>query len=335
MKLEAAAVAVHSIVDGSTLGVLECPTQLTWSRELNEVSRCRVEAPIQELSEIVTPWLHWVSCWHGQALQWIGPVVSVTRDRAAMTVDARDVSVLMWHTRTQITRQWSQLNVAEIAADMWRDMLTFHAIDADPVVLPALASHGRYDVAVQADMKLVQQDMAQLSKLGLRWTVVRGRPILGTQPTDLAAELADCDFTAAATISRSGAKTANDVRVQGKNGAHTERVPLGGLHLQSIVSLDDLFGVSNIRRATQDYVARSATIRDELVIPQTATLTPDAPVELDMLVPGINLAVSALGLRTILRLDQVQMTGSPSGMEVAVTLSTPDNRTELEQAGEQ
>lgn len=333
MKLETPAFAIHSIKDKSTLGTLECPTNFTWSRELNEVSRCQVQAPAQELSTVITPWVHWISCWHGQSLQWIGPVQNVDRTANNLSVDARDVAVLMWHTRTQITRSWNQLNVAPIAADMWRDMLTFQGVDADPIVLPALSTANRYNVDAKADARYVQQDMADLAKLGLRWTVVRGRPVLGSQPTDIAAELSDCDFTQGMSIRRSGAKTANDVRVQGKNSAWTERRELAGLHLQSIVSLDDLFGVNNIQRAASEYVDRSAVIRDELVVPQQATLTPDAPVELDMLVPGINVTVSALGLRTILRLDQVQVTGSSSGMQVAVSLSTPDNPTALEKAG--
>ncbi|WP_280332579.1 hypothetical protein [Nocardia wallacei] len=332
MKLEAASFAVHH-VGGATLGVIETPDKFTWSRELNEVSRLNVSAPLQDLSEQITPWLHWISCWHGQDLQWLGPIRNADRDRAGMSVDARDVSTFMWQTRTQTTRRWESLDVAPIAADMWRDMLRLHQIDAEPIVLPALADSTRYDVSVAADQRMMQQDIAELAKLGLRWTVVRGRPILGSQPAAVAAELTDSDLSVGAKIRRSGEKAANDVRVQGKNGAWTERQHLGGLHLQSIVSLDDLFGVNNIQRAAQDYVQRSARIRDELVIPQSATLSPDAPVELDMLVPGLNFAISALGLRTILRLDQLQVTGTSSGIEVAVTLGTPDNLGELEKAG--
>lgn len=332
MKLEAASIAVHHI-SGGTLGAIETPDKVTWSRELNEVSRLNVTAPVQDIAEQITPWLHWVSCWHGQSLQWLGPIQSVERDRAGMSIDARDVSTLMWQTRTQTTRRWESLDVAPIAADMWRDMLRLHQVDADPVVLPALADATRYDVSVAADQRMMQQDMAELSKLGLRWTVVRGRPILGSQPSAVAAELTDTDLSAGAKIRRSGARSANDVRVMGKNGAYTQRVELGGLHLQSIVSLDDLFGVNNIQRAAADYVSRSSRIRDELVIPASATLSSDAPVELDDLVPGINWAVTALGLRTILRLDQVQVSVSPVGTEVAVTLGTPENLSELEKAG--
>lgn len=331
MRLDPPVFGVHSF-DGVMLGRVDCPDTFTWSRERNEVSRLQLTAPTQEITEEITPWLHWVSCWHGQALQWIGPVQEVTYDWASMSLDCRDVATFMWRTRTQVTRRWDGLDVAPIAADMWREMLTLHQVTADPVVLPARVDR-RYSFSVAADMKLVQQDMAELSKMGLRWTVAKGRPILGDQPVKIAAELGDCDISAGAKIRRSGAKTSNDVRVQGKNGAYTGRSELAGLHLQSIVSLDDVHGVANIATAAEQYVKRSAAIRDELVVPAAATLSPDAPVELDMLVPGIYVTVSALGLRTVLRVDQVNVSGNSQSIDVSIRLSTPDDLTELERAG--
>jgi hypothetical protein len=316
------------------LGAVECPGNFSWTREQTEVSRLSLTAPVQEITPEITPWVHWVSCWHGQSLQWTGPVQELSRDRTSMSVDVRDVSTFMWRTRTQITQQWQQMDVAPIAADMWRNMLRLHNIAAEPETLPARID-APYDFSVAADLRMMHQDMSELAKMGLRWTVVRGRPILGDQPVRIVAELAECDISGGAKIRRSGARTSNDVRVQGKNGSTTERTDLAGLHLQSIMSLDDLKGVANIATAAGQYIRRRATIRDELVIPPTATLSVDAPVELDMLVPGVYLMVSALGLRTVLRLDQVTVTGSSTGMEVAVRLSTPDDLTELEQAGGQ
>ncbi|MEU1550195.1 hypothetical protein [Nocardia sp. NPDC005745] len=334
MKLEQAAFGVHSH-DGIALGVIECPGEFAWSRELNQMSRLSLKAPLQDLASEIVPLVHWISCWHGQSLQWVGLIEDSLRDRTGMSIEARDHARLLGWTRTPTTRQWNQLDVAPIAADLWRDMLDVHGIQAEPIVLPQLAEQERYNVTATADQRLVSQDIAELSKLGLRWTVVRGRPVLGLQPTTVAAELEDCHLTSGAHIRRSGARTANDVRVQGKNAAWTERRELGGLRMQSIVSLDDLFGVNNIQRAAADYVRRSARIRDELVVPPAATLTPDAPVELDMLVPGVHLSVSALGLRSVLRVDQVQVSGSPQSIDVAVTLSTPEWVSELEKAGGQ
>ncbi|WP_280420638.1 hypothetical protein [Nocardia carnea] len=334
MKLETAAFGLHSH-DGIALGAVECPTDYTWSRELNEVSRLSLAAPVQEVTEQVIPFVHWISCWHGQRLQWVGPIETVDRDRSSMQIEARDLSTLMWRTRTQITREWTQLDVGPIAADIWRDMLELHEIDADPIVLPAASEQGRYNVAVKADLKMVHQDMAELSKLGLRWTVVAGRPVLGTQPAGVVAELEECHISEGARIRRSAKTSANDVRVQGQNSQHTVRLPMGGLRLQAIVSLDDLRGTNNIAVAAEDRARRTAVIRDELVIPSSATLTPDAPVELDQLVPGVHISVSALGLRSVLRVDQLQVTGSPNGMDVAVTLSTPEVVDELARAGGQ
>ncbi|WP_280505823.1 hypothetical protein [Nocardia farcinica] len=331
MRLDAASFAIHDKT-GAQLGTIECPESFSWSRELNEVSKLTLTAPIQELAEVVTPWAHWVSCWHGTSLQWFGVVVDPIRSRTAMSIEAMDVSRLMWETRTLTTKQWRQMDVAPIAADMWREMLDLHGVSADPIVLPS-RTESRFDFAVKSDLKMLHQEMSELSKLGLRWTVVRGRPVLGNQPAAPAAELEECHMAEGIQIRRSGRGVKTDVRVQGKNGAFTERRELGGLVLQSIVNLDDLFGVSNIQRAAADYVKRTARIRDELVVPASSTLTADAPIELDDLVPGINLSVSALGLRTVLRVDQVQVAGSPTGTDVALTLSTPDNLSELEQAG--
>lgn len=331
MKLEAASFALHDRT-GAQLGSIECPESFQWSRELNEISKLTLNAPIQELAEVATPWVHWVSCWHGGTLQWFGLAVDAMRSRTGLTIEAMDVSRLMWETRTVTTRSWTQMDVAPIAADMWREMLALHEVSADPVVLSS-RTDSRFNLAVKADLKLLHQEMSELAKLGLRWTVVRGRPVLGSQPAAPAAELEECHMSDGIQIRRSGRGVKTDVRVQGKNSAHTERRDLAGLRLQGIVNLDDLFGVNNIQRAAAQYVERTARIRDELVVPTSSTLTADAPVELDMLVPGINLTVAALGLRTVLRVDQVQVSGSPAGTEVAVTLSTPDNLSELERAG--
>lgn len=334
MKLEPAAFGLHTD-DGVQLGAIETPTGFTWSRERNETSRLSVTAPMQRLGEEIVPLKHWLSCWHGQSLQWIGPVLVADRSRQTLKVDCRDVSWFMAGTRTQTTRQWAVSDVGPIAADLWREMLTMRQLRADPVVLPATRD-ARYDFTVKAELRTMAQDMAELSKMGLRWTVVRGRPVLGDQPVTPIAELADeVDLSGGAMIRRSGAQFANDVRLQGKNGATVARIPVAGLQIQRIVSLDDLHGVANIRAAAEQYVQRSAVLRDELIVPSDATLSPDAPVSLDELVPGVHLTVSALGLRTVLRLDQVTVSGSAAGTTVAVRLATPEVLTDVEQAGGQ
>jgi hypothetical protein len=332
MRLQPSAFSVETW-DGISLGPLECPSAYTWSRELSEVSNLSLSAPRQELTDQIIPWLHWVSVWNGQALQWRGPIQDVQFDNAGMTITAKDVATFMWRTRTVTTKSWSSLDIASIAADMWRDMLQLHNITAEPLVLPALSGMGRYNVSIKADVRMLNQEMSDLAKLGLRWTVIKGRPVIGTQPTGIAAELGECHLSAGAKIQRSGARTSNDVRVQGKNYSHTERVELGGLHLQTIVSIDDVFGVSNITAAAREQALKRGVIKNILVIPSSGTLSADAPVELDTLVPGVRLSVTALGMQSVFELQKVEVAGSSSGATVAITMTVIDDSTELESAG--
>jgi len=316
--------------DGISLGAIDCPASFTWTREQSEVSSLTLTAPRQELTTQIIPWHTWISAWEGQRLQWRGPVQTNTFDNMAMVITAKDTGRFMWRTRTVTTKSWASLDIASIAADMWRDMLDLHGINAEPVVLPALSGAGRYSVSVKADVRMLHQEMAELAKLGLKWTVVRGRPVLGTQPTSIAAELGECHLSAGAKIVLSGERTSNDVRVQGTNYSHTERVNLGGLHLQTIVSADDIFGVSNIVNAAREQALKRSQIKNSLVIPTSDTLTSDAPVELDNLIPGMRLAISALGMRTVCELQKVDVNGTSAGTTVAITISAINDATELE-----
>lgn len=332
MKLEPASFSIDTF-DGIPLGAVECPTDYNWGREQNEVSICTVNAPRQSLTTDILPWYTWLNCWHGQSLQWRGPVQDVRYDNSTMSIAAKDIGVFMWKTRTVVTKSWNALDISTIAADMWRSMLDLQNIEAEPVVMPALSTSGRYSIKVTADLKMMNQDMSDLTKLGLRWTVVRGRPIIGNQPKGVAAELAECDLTVGPQIQRSGAKTSNDVRVQGTNYAWTERIDMGGLHLQSLVSIDNVFGSSNITRAAHEQLLKRAYIKDSLVIPSTAPLMPTAPVELDMLVPGIQIAVTALGYRALFELHKVDVSGGSTNTDVTLTMAAVPDTTELENMG--
>lgn len=331
MKLRAQSFSVETH-DGISLGAIECPDNFAWSREMNEVSTLTLSAPRQKMAAQIFPWHYWISCWDGQTLQWRGPIIDFQFDNAAMSFQAKDVGTYMWETRTVTTRKWASLDIASIAADMWRDMLDLQGVTAEPVVLPSLSGQGRYSVSVKADVRMLNQEVQDLVKLGLRWTVVKGRPVLGTQPPNIAAELGECHLSGGARIQRNGARTSNDVRVQGQNYSHTERVDMGGLHLQSIVQVDDIFGVANIVNAAREQALKRAQIRNALIIPAGATLTGDAPVELDTLVPGVRIAVTALGARGVFEIQKVSVSGSSSGTTVGLSLNVVNDNTALETA---
>lgn len=327
-------IGVHGI-DGTGVGDLPCQAipEVAWGREAREVSRCEfvvVNSAAPQLIENVRPWYHEVSVWDAGTQVWKGPIQRIEIEEATTKIICRDLSTYMWRTRVPITRTWSDLDPSEIAAPLWEAMLELHKIKAAPIVLANVTGE-TFTYSAVADSKKLNQVMDDLTKLGLHWTVVAGTPILGPPPTNPIATLGACDFLVALQIIRDGTGTYNDVRLRGKNFSQTAMVDLAGLHLQELVSLDDVFGVSNIQKAAQEYVKETGTIRDVLVVPGQASLHPDAPVKLSDLVPGNHFRVDARGLSTLMRLDQVQVATDATKYDVQVTLESVVASSEIAQ----
>lgn len=322
-------------VDGRPVGQIPCDetTSAVWSRERSEVSRAEIITADVDAGDLV-PWLHWIDIWEAGQPVWSGPILepSTELQTGVTRIEARDPSALLWYTRVPTTRRWSQLDPAPIAADLWQEMHELHRINVEPQVLASVGE--RFDFAVTADSRMLHQVLDELVRIGLDWTVVAGRPILGTPPTTaVIAELAECDFMVGLRRVRSGKRTASDVRVQGRNWAHTERVDMAGLRLQALVSLDDLFGVNNITAAARQYLAEVGAIRDVLEVPSGASLHPDAPVTVDDLIPGRVLTVHAADLATQMRIKTVEVNWSGTSRDVRVTLDSLAEPIELPNTG--
>lgn len=320
--------AVHT-VDGRRVADLPARSVLSavWTRELSEVSRCELTSTDEAAHDIV-PWHHWITAYDGDTVVWTGPVQRVQLGRTTATISARDVSTFMWRTRTPVTKRWQGTEVARIAAELWALMLELHRVDAEPVVRRALST-AAFDVSADADKSMLHQMHDELVKLGLRWTVVAGRPILGPVSTKPVASLGEADLVADIEVIRDGTNTYNDVRLQGQNFAAYSLTDLGGMRLQTLVSLDTVFGVSNVQNATDAYAAQVSQIRDSLVVPAGASLRLDQSFGLDELVPGAMFAVYARGLSAMMRLEQVEVRRTPGAYDVAVTLAAHDPVTEL------
>lgn len=317
------AVSVHT-VDGIPIGDFPCTvvSAYSWSREDTEVSTCNLTILTQgapELVEELRQWLHWVTVWFDDTAVWTGPIQGIRITRERTTISARDVSTFMWRTRTPITKTWVDTAPQRIAEGVWQSMLELHGVRAAPTVLPGVADN-TFTVSAVADQRMLHQFMDELTKVGLHWTVVAGRPVLGQFPRDPVAELNECDFLVELERRRNGIDTYNDIRVQGQNWAATAIAPLEGLRLQTIVSLDDMFGSANIQRAAQQYAQNSVRLRDELLVPPNASLHPQAPVTLDDLVPGKVFIVHSETVSQLMRLDQVTVAGSPGVFDVQVNL---------------
>lgn len=321
-------------VNGTHVGDMpaESLTQCLWTRDAVEVSRGEFAVHTEAESELLDelrPWLHWATVWDRQQPVWTGPVQKITIGRAASSIIARDVATFGWRTRVPLTKSWESRDPAIIAGEVYELMLDVHRIRVDPIV-HLDPTGGRFDFSMVVDQRMVHQTMDDLVKLGLEWTVVKGVPVFGPVSRVPTNTLTEADFVADIQSVRDGTGTYNDGRIQGKNFAETTIVELAGLRLQTLVSLDSMFGVSNIQRASQQYVQQTARIRDALVIPPSASLHPDAPISLDELVPGNLFAVNARGIANVMKLQSMTVTTGPGTYDVQVTLETVNEQTEIE-----
>lgn len=336
LSLDAAAVSLHT-VSGGVVGDFPCQIigGITWGREAEEVSICEITVMTEgdpELIEEIRPWVHRVTVWQDGAAVWTGPIQQVTIGSSITKIAARDPSTFMWRTRVPLTKTWEGERPESVADEVLRLMLDLHRLPGAPMIVPTVSPNFTYHA--DADIRMVNQLMDDLTKLGLHWTVVSGTFVLGQYSLEPVAELAECDFLVEIERLRDGVDTFNDVRLQGQNWAEVAVADLAGLQLQTLVSLDNLFGVGNVQQAAALYAQQSSRIRDVIKVPSGASLHPDAPVELSDLVPGKVVRVSAGGIVNLMRVDAMRVTTTPGGFDRQVTLvSIPELIPSLELGG--
>lgn len=312
---------------------------VTWSRETSEVSRCEITVPSlldadDRMPEIV-PWLHWVSVWDdtGQHLHWTGPIQKVSYTRRAMSISARDMGTLLSRTRCPMTKRWDIAWPSEIAREMFERMVELHGLSVNPIVLPVhpIQYDERYAYAAKADDKMLDAVIDELVRLGLKWSVVSGVPILGRVSRTPIASLMETDFVGEGmTVIRDGAGFANDVLLRGGDSLSRARVEAGGLNIQSIVNIDNMFGVSNVDRAVKQHARYTSQFHDGVSLPQNAVLHPEAPVSIDQLIPTSRLIIDAYGLLLETELTGIDVSCSSDGSSVSIRVTgVNDEPTEL------
>jgi hypothetical protein len=328
MILGSQIVSVHTALTGVQLYQF-LPSdiaKLSWGRELSEVSRCEVEGPTRIVDEI-TPWLHWVSVWDdtGQTLHWTGPVQKVTYRRNGTTIEASDIGALMTRTRVPLTKQWEAADPSEIARELWAAMMDIHRLRGTPLMRRDPLCDP-FNFSSVADEQMLDQLMDDLVNLGLCWSVVAGTPILGPAPRMSMGALGEDDFLDGdLAVVRDGTRVFTDVLVRGADEKVRARVNAGGLNLQTLVDVDDLFGLSNADRAARQYLRYCSRIREAVVLDGSARLHPDAPLTIESLVPSARVTVSAYGVLALMEVQSVQVTSTSTDMEVAVGLESVDD----------
>lgn len=303
---------------------------VSWTRESNEVSRCELTVPnTSDYTRLpdVTPWIHWVSVWDdtGRTLYWTGPIQRTVVTRKTLVISARDVMALMSRTRCPITKRWEVEWPVDIAEELVQHMIELHGINTKAVIQPIhpLQYDERYDFAVKNDGTMLSQTFEDLSRLGLRWTVISGTPVLGPMTRTPIAALSENDFVSEGLeVVRDGSATYNDVLLRGADNLAQASVEMAGLHLQTTVTIDDMFGVSNVDRATKQYVNYASRIRDTVTIPDNSMLHPSAPISLDMMIPSVRITIDAYGMLLPMELTGVDVSLSSTASSVAIRMTS-------------
>lgn len=325
-------VVLHTY-DGIQIAQFTTERQLSmkWSRALRETTTLDLTVPPRagytNISDI-SPWLHWASVWDdtGRELYWTGPVQRVAQTSRSLQLRAADVSVYFRRTRCPVTNRWTARNPAIIADELWRLMIDSKGFNIKPRVLRDPRGT-MFDFEAVQDQEMLDQTMRKLTDLGLYWSVVAGTPVLGPAPLEPIVSLGEEHFASDQIAAvRDGTNTFNDVVLRGANTVARARKPLGGLQLETIVSMDDVFGVGNADRAVQEFVRHTGGIRDSIEMPSGAVFAPGVPLTIQDLVPSIRMTVTAYEMRRLVELETVNVTVAPNQIpQVAVDLESVDD----------
>jgi hypothetical protein len=259
-------------------------------------------------------------------LVWAGPVQDVLANPGdgTATVTAKDLSA-WWSKRLAVEtdRVWR----AEDFALIFRDLIdAAFALDNPGITINVEPSGIVGDRIIAAsDLRRLDNELAELARTGVDWTTTGRRFWIGEAAGRLQVRLTDEAFRVPPQTRRTGAGMVNDAWIRGNavTGHFGGPDPVDGVLLQDV--RDDQSIID--RRAAN---AAAETWWDRGNEPATYLegdnqLEPDAPVDVQTLIPGVIAPVDVTGggvvpYRGELRLEGLSVAWSPEGEDVTVSL---------------
>jgi hypothetical protein len=312
---------------------------LQWGRQVNQVSQCSVTTPPLldgdgNLLPIV-PWLHWVDVWStdmNPVMYWSGPIQKPATDQFAGQITAVDHAAYLSRTRCPLSQSWDAIDPSIPAASCWQQMLYQQGINGVTPVQRNNPWGQRFDITLTSDIETLDQTMQELEQMGLNWSVSANVPLVGIMPLEPIASLGQNDFLARGLqVTIDGTNVYNDVLMRGPDNIVETSVPLNGLNLQTIVNVNNMFELSNVEAAAQQYVLYTGSFRKTILAPGNAPLNNDsANISIDQLIPTARYSVEAFGVQVRMQLTSMQCTvasGVPT--QIGVTLVEVPNWTEI------
>ena len=299
-----------------------------FTRVLSDMSEASIEAVGTSAGEAVEPWLHALTIFYDDEPAWSGVVTRVRSSRGSLEVEAADASAYWRRRRVPSARRFDQTDAAHIMAQLVVDAMGA----ADPLrvadTLIEYPSRIWSVVDVTANSMMVDEVIGDLVDAGLPWTVHAGRLLIGPGPERYTtARLTDRHLGDGVAVVKDGRDVATDILVLGKGvwgqaGLDGDRVAV-----QDIVQMDALTTVQECEEAARRELTRRAVAPRVLELPSGVSLSPDAPVALGELIPGVLVPVASeqagITLGADMRLEEVSVSGDDGGAEVSISLGTP------------
>lgn len=328
------AIAVMDRTGRSQQGELVNASALRWERVLDDTSEAVVTVPYQgpdccELLAAAHPWCHEIAVYRGGLLVWQGPIVSIDYGREETVISAKDVTAWLAHRVIKTLLDYSAAgygpaDLVTIAAALVRHGLAQDdpAVEQYLLTRPSgVTGERRYE----PNASTVLDELAELARTGVDWTALGRRIILaGELPLARLSQLNDDHFAGELRVIKDGRQAATAATVVGKGITATS----GGVGpcglLETLANEQEILDQASAR-AEAEAIIKAGTNPIRLQVPDGSALVPDAPVEINELIPGVLVPVvsteTCYDLAAELRLQRLQVTfEAEAGERVAVSL---------------
>lgn len=315
-----------------TLGILEDVQQLAYQRRLDDVSTAQIVVSIPGASPDccdvlgdLRAWCHEVVIQRCGQTVWTGPIIRVTWTPDEVLIDARDVTA--WLDRNVIDRtlSWTGTDLSVIADELIRDNVNL-GDEAGCMVLDTRMSGITGDRKIEAVSGYVGDALRNLAREGLDYTAVGRRLVLfGAEPLSLVGPLSEPDFTGPIQVVDDGLSGATDAVVVGKGvvGRYSLPDPACG-RLQVLRKDETIVTVRDAQELAARIVRSGYPTPLRIDLDGQATLSADAPVCMDQLIPGVDVRVFATEtcreVTQDLRLTQLLVQVGPDNESVQIQL---------------
>lgn len=319
------------IVDrsGATVSHASVLAEVEWTRVLDDVSTARaVVAPDEDccasISQIRT-WRHKLVIWRDEQPVWEGPIVTVSWGLEA--VEIRAVDVLGWLERRvpHADAEFAATELTQIAAWLIED--GYQPDDPGHSVEIIAPTRIRGDRVYEQEVGQTHEHLQDLAETGLDYTVIGSRIVLMPEDhCERVGALTDADLPDGLTVTEDGTALATRWVVHGDEdlGVLGE---VGGKHPYYGL-LEQVAEESSIRDTASALAAARSRLRGSspapLFVDSQATLSPEAAVDIQALVPGwcldVTTTVTCRSISQSLKIASVRVTEDQAGETVSVQL---------------